>query len=283
MRYGQEIDPALLEAAAGAGVEQAGPRGTVAPDMADAIRAVRAAEAWERYDTINVGPGAAQQSRGWYETFAGMAAADKLTWFVGREPSVGDAYTNQATERSDFAQDLYQFGAEFIAPTGFAEYEGGTEAQFIVDMFTKELPQRLSFRVKIAGVDDVLVLPGTHAPAGMGRTGAFGTDGVAPIFDGGTQGQAHVSNSWKWPDPIMLPAKAQIQVTARIDEPLRTFMQQLTGYPGVKAIPIRTLPALGTAPVTQNLVRNVAYPNWFGIRLFMRGPRYVQLRGARSK
>lgn len=278
--YGQDdMSPdAIAEATSDKGPETKGPRGFVPQDLAAAIRRTRAAEQWERYDTIVVGPGATTLTRGWFESFATLSQADKLTWFSGREANIGDAYTNQRTERYDFAQDLYQFGAEFYAPTGFAEYERSTEAQFLVDLWTKELPQRLAFNVKIADVDNVLTIPGAHAPAGVGRTGAFSNDSPAPMFDGGTMGVPHISNSWKWPEPLMIPAKGLITVSARIDDPLRSFLREFTSYPGFKTVPVASAPSGGTL----SAVRAVNYPNWFMIRLFLRGPRYVQLRGARS-
>lgn len=258
---------------------KAGPRGTIPSDLAAAIRRTRAAEQWQRYDTIVVGPGAQNQTRGWYNDFASFAQADELTWFNGREANIGLAYSNQRTERYDFAQDLYQFGAEFYAPTGFAEYERSTEAQFLVDLWTKELPARMAFRVQIADTDNVLQIPAPHAPPGIGRTGAFGNDAPAPMFDGGTMGVPHVSNSWKWPEPLMIPAKGLVTVSARVDDPLRSFMQQLAAFPGSKSIPVPVAPTGNGDP---NLTRNQNYPNWFMIRLYLRGPRYVQLRGARS-
>ena len=274
MAYGQEVDEATIaEAMSAEGTATKGPRGFVPSDLAAAIRRTRAAEQWQRYDTIVVGPGAQSITRGWYDNLAQFAQADRLTWFAGREPNVGNAYTNQRTERYDFAQDLYQFGAEFYAPTGFAEYERSTEAQFLVDLWTKELPQRLAFEVKLADVDNVLVIPGAHAPAGVGRTGAFGNDAPAPMFDGGTQGVPHTSNSWKWPEPLMIPAKGLVSVTARIDDPLRSFLRELGTFPGSKAVPA---PLVAT-PTNGGVSRVVTYPNWFMIRLFLRGPRYVQL------
>lgn len=278
MAYGQDEEAMIAEAVTQKGTEVKNARGFVPPDLASAIRRTRAAEQWERYDTIVVGPGAAGTTRGWYNDFRSFASADRLTWFQGREADVGSSYTNQRTERYDFAQDLYQFGAEFYAPTGFAEFERNTEAQFLVDLWTKELPQRMSFEVKLADVDAVLVIPGAHAPAGVGRQGAFANDAPAPIFDAGTQGVPHVSNSWKWPEPLMIPAKGLVSVTARIDDPLRSFMRELQAFPGLKTIPVPQV----NADTNGGVSRNVTYPNWFMVRLFLRGPRYVQLRGARS-
>jgi hypothetical protein len=66
----------------------------------------------------------------------------------------------------------------------------------------------------------------------------------------------------------MLAAKAKLTVRGSIDAPLRAMLASLPG-PGAKRIPI------GNGQYYE-------MPNWYGIRISFWGPRYLQMRGARS-
>lgn len=252
----------------------------VPPDLAQVIRDTRVAEQWERYDSVVIGPGARDIDSGWFNDWASFAAADKIEFFKQRASSVGDSYSNQGTERTDFAQDFYQTGIEFYAPAGLGELETDLLDQMIMPLFfVRELPNRMPFRVKIADADEIALFPGSHAPSGYGVTGVEASQAPAPMMSPGQQGDAHVSNTWKWPEPVMVPAAGRISVIARIDTPAREFLRQLDGCPGSK-----NMPPCGAAQASLNNepVESILYPNWYMIRVFFRGPRYLQLRGARS-
>lgn len=244
-------------------------RGVIAKSMAARIRRMRAAEQWERYDAIVVGPGAADRSRGWFNTWADFANADQLAWFSGRDTAAGQSYVNQGSERTDWAQDLYQTHIEFLPPPGIADIEeDSNDGQITPTLFTELLPAQLSIRVVLSESDEIAKAPANHFPSGFGVTGSQLAAAAAPMVLPGSQGQPHVSNSWKWPEPVMLAAKAKITVFGLLDDPIRTLLRNLPG-PGNKLVPIG-------GGVTQSM------PNWYTIKITHRGPRYLQLRGARS-
>ena len=237
------------------------------------IRATRSKETWIRYDTILVYDGASVLDQGWYDSFAGMAGASRLVWFGGRNSSVGEAWTNQNTEREDWAFDCFEWGIEFLAPVGNANYdEQAGDVAFWPSFWVQELPRGMNFRLDIANSDNLATIPGNYAPPGYGARGAVADGAGAQLFAPGNQGDAHVSNTYKFGDPLMIPASAQIRVTAQIDDVYRSPMRGAVGCPGFKGVPC------GGAP-SPTLLRFI---NVFGIRVFLRGFRYLQQRGARS-
>lgn len=254
------------------GTQSATPRGYMREDVAAQIRETRVAEQWERYDSIVIGPGANALDAGWFNTWADLANADELVWFSRRSSAVGTSFTNQQTERTDWAQDIYQTGIEFLAPPGLGDRESEVvDEQIMPLLFTKILPGQMSFRVRLADADDISIAPGSHYPAGYGDVGAVSDGAAAPFLSPGVNGTPHTSNTWKWPEPVMLPAQGKITAIARIDNPIRQALRGLTTSPGVKLLP----PPGGVGPAVQ-------LPNFYVIKVFMRGPRYLQLRGARS-
>lgn len=243
-------------------------RGIVPPAEAEQFRRARVAEQWERYDTICIGPGARDRDDGWFNTWADFAAADQLEWFAGRSTNVGRSYTNQTSERTDFAQDFYQTNIEWIAPIGLGQFQQNqNDAQIIPLLFLHDLPNQMAFSMIMADADEIAVAPGSHFPAAFGVTDSFMAGLASPATLAGNQGDTHVSNSWKWPEPIMLAAKSRQVMRARIDQPVRNLLASIPG-------PDNLLVPAGEA--------NVPYPNWYKIRITHRGPRYLQLRGARS-
>ncbi len=246
-------------------------RGRVKQSAAAMIRALRVAEAWERYDSVIVGQGAEALDPGFFENFSAFAQADSLRWFSQRASAVGRAYTNQRTERTDWAQDLYFFGIQFYAPPGMGDKDDApNDTQFWPSMWVKQLAAMMSFRITIAESDEVLVIPGDSAPSGRGVANVFADGSAAPFFNPGTEGIPVLANRWKFPEPIMLPAQAKITVEARVDQPMRAFMSQFTTEPRFKAV-------LNSA--TNEFVQ---LRNFFFIRCSFMGPRYLQFRGART-
>jgi hypothetical protein len=246
----------------------------ISPEIAAWARATRAREQWERYDTICIGPGAREASKGWFNSWAEFANASQIVWFSGRDPNVGLAYTNQTTERTDFAQDLYQLMIEFIAPFGMADLAANPlDAQFFPMYFTKEGPNEIAFLMQLAQSDNVLQIPGAHAPAGTGTTGLVLDQSASPTVYAGNNGDANVSNTWKWPEPVMMPAQGSLQLTAQISNPMKQFLQQYATLPGNLNVPMEP-------PGPQGETNTL--PLWYKIRITHRGPRYLQLRQARS-
>lgn len=244
-------------------------RGVVPPAAAAQIRKLRSAEQWTRYDSVVIGPGASVKSASWYETWKDFADADELRWFSGHKGSVGKSYSNQDSERTDFAQDLYQSGVEMFRVSAPADnLDNALDALITPILFNQYLPNLLNLRVTLAESDDISRVPAIHMPSGFGMTNSVYAAQTSPIAQPGNQGIASVSNTFKWPKPIMLAAQAKLTVTGLIDSPLRETFQKITG-PGNMIIPLSE-------------GQSHTMPVWYVIRIFFRGPRFLQLRGARS-
>jgi len=150
-----------------------------------------------------------------------------------------------------------------------AEYESvGTDADVAPLFWTREMPSQAWASVFIADSDEIAKFPLLHAPSGYGVTGMAPSALAAPTVVPGQAGDANVSTHYRFPEPIMLAAKAAFKVVVRFDQPIRTLLGGIAG-PGSKLIPD------GAGGV-------IAVPNWFAIRATVFGPRYMQLRGARS-
>lgn len=244
-------------------------RGVVQASFAEQVRAARSAEWWERYDSIVIGPGARELSRGWFNDWQQLAAADRLTFFSGRDSSVGSAYTNQSTERTDWAQDLYHTHVELLAPVGASEIQTQSlDAQTTPLMFAHDLANQLVLTTKLAESDEIAMAPASHYPAGYGAAYGQNSGAASPITIAGTNGEPFIGNGWKWPEPIMLAAKAKLTVVGAIDDPLKSALRTLPG-PGFRRVPN------GDGTFTE-------IPNYYVIRMTFAGPRYLQLRGGRS-
>lgn len=244
--------------------------------LTQAGRKVRSREQWLRYDSIVIGPGARQVNGTWFDNFQQFADADRLTWFTGaRNREVGLSYSNIAGDTEDFAQMIYQSGIEFIAPIGATGTDtvGIENVGVLQNLFVNELPKRMAFTVRMMDTDDVLIAPGIHMPGAVGTSGQTGLVSSAISFQAGQTGDPNIRNSWSWPEPLEVPARSKIQLTARIDKPVKNLLLALDQAPGFKNYPI---------PLANNEVGFEAVPNWYVIRIWHRGPRFVQLRGART-
>lgn len=233
------------------------------------VRRLRNREQWERFDTIMVGPGAAGVTKGWFETFKDFARVSQVMWFQSRDSNVDAAYTNQRSERYDYAQDLYNFNLEFLASTYDAEFDSlGSSAKAMQNIWCQELPKALGFEVLLADADIIAQGPATAFMAGRGNIGGYATDTGAAMVNGGINGTPNKENGWTFPEPIMIAAQAKLTVRAYIAQPIKDLIQAMEG-PGVSLYP-------------DGRGGYVEKPNWYGIRATFRGPRYMQLRGARS-
>lgn len=244
-------------------------RGVVKSEFAEQVRKTRAAEQWERVDSIVIGPTAGDRSKGWFNSWADFASAEALQLFQGRDAQVGSSYVNQTSERTDWAQDLYQTGIEFVVAPGLAEFmSDSNDAALTQYLFKQLLPHNLTTSIVLAESDEIARMPASHFSAGYGNTGMFSDAAGSTVTQGGTMGVPHISNGWQWPEAIMLAAKANLKVNFRVDQPIREALRVLPG-PGYINIPTS---GGGTYQM----------PLWYQIRMFFRGPRYLQLRGARS-
>lgn len=247
----------------------------MADTQANIARGFRAEEQWLRYDTICIGPGAKQVNATWFENFSEFADADSLTWNDGsRTRQVGLSYCNQSGDTEDWAQRIYQTGVDFEAPVGILGAESqSADAGAMPSLFMRTLPEMMSFTTTLQDLDDVLIVPGGHLPSVSGTSGTSQAGAGFLFNDAGQRGTADLRNSWSWPEPLEVAAKSKITVRARIDNPIKEWLRQLATVPGTKNIPI--VGAGGEPQIT-------TFRNWYRIRVWHRGPRYVQLRGARS-
>jgi hypothetical protein len=244
-------------------------RGILGKNAVANLRKTRSREQWSRFDSIIIGPGAANLSRGFFNNWVDFANADGLQWFSGRDTGAGPTATNQYTERADWAQDLYQTRIEFITPTGMADLETeANDGDITPLLFAHELPNSLAMSIILAESDNIAKAPASHFPAGLGPAYPVVSGAAAPTVIGGTNGEPSIGNSWKWPEPITLAAQSKLTVQGSIDQPLRQLFANLPG-PGFRRVPT----AGGSF---------YDLPNWYQIRVSFDGPRYLQLRGARS-
>lgn len=248
---------------------QADQRGVIPPDAANALRRIRAGETWVRYDSIVIGQGAQNLSRGWFNTWNQFAQANRLEFFSSRDPSVGFAYCNQNGERTDWANDLYQAHMEFFAPPVPADIASdNNDAQNTPFLFMSDLPPRLSVSVKLSESDEILKVPANFIPAGHGIAYPAVAAAASPVTLPGTQGMPSVGNGFKWIEPIMLAAKSKLTVVCEIDQPIRNTLLNLPGP--------------GTVQIPDGAGGTIEMPIWYVIRFSFVGQRYLQLRGARS-
>lgn len=245
-------------------------RGVVPHAEAAELRRTRSREQWERVDSIVIGRGATNTSRGWFNNWSDFANADKLQWFSGRDSNVGSSFTNQDGERTDWAQDIYDISCQFVAPPGIGDLETDGNDALNSPMFFQMLSNALSLRVILSESDAIANAPADHFPSGFGTSYPLVASSGTSVVLKGNNGEPIVSNTWHFPVPIMLAAKSRITIEGRIDLPDRAMWAALTG-PGDKNVPT------GDPAAPFHLM-----PNWYKIKLTARGPRYLQLRGARS-
>lgn len=252
------------------GQAEADSRGVVPPGLAEQLRGIRAQEAWNRFDSVCIDETVGNVP-GWFTSWALFAAADEYQWFSGRAGAVGKSYSNQLTERADWAQDIYGVSIQFIAPPGIADLETDpNDALNLPILFTQYMPRMMSFRMVLAESDEISHAPGEQYPAGYGVTYPLISNAAAPVVSAGNNGEAVVTNMYRFPEPIMLAAQAKLTVVGRLDQPMRGLLQNIVG-PGAKLVPT----GIPATPFHR-------MPNRYIIRVTAVGPRYMQLRGARS-
>ena len=247
----------------------------------DFARRLRAKEFFPWYDSVAVFAGARALSPNWYNTFAEFATADQCTWFSGNGRNIGRSYSNQATERLDFALDIFGCQVDFEAPLGTAKYDTTVvDTDVMSQKWTRDLPRMLSLTMRIAGTDDLFTLPACKIPSGEGPLGD-GLNGLgSTVSNPGVNGLAMWQNMITFPDPIELPANQTFQVIGRVDDPLKSYMAQLQACPEFEVLP--TCPADGVLPPGSIATPIYRMPKRYNIRITLWGAAHRQLRGARS-
>ncbi len=246
-------------------------------DYVEIAQGIRNEEQWERYDSVVIGPTAKDIDKGWFESWEQMVTADSVKFFVGARSSAGLDYTNLSGEDEDFAQLFYQFGVEFSCPVFDAEQSDQPFDLEFAKQWVTNIPRRMSVKLELAGVDNVLKIPANHAPSGYGATEMRTGGEASPVVSPGVSGVASYTNSWHWPRPIGIPKNGKVAVEMKLGQPWAAMLKNVSA-PGNIDFTWLAPPVAGAPPVP----RVVKMPAWFVIRCWFRGPRYVQLRGARS-
>lgn len=236
---------------------------------ADAFRAARSKEQYERYDTVCVYDGAESVTKGWFNSFARFAQGTKITWFASRDANIDLAYSNSTSERLDQAQDIYAVQIAFECDTHQAQFvDLSVQNQAAVTWWTQEVPKYMAFTVQLSDADILAQATGDRFMAGAGNVGGYAQDTGAAYVNGGNNGNADRQNGYCFPDPILCAAQAKLVVIGTLASPMREALQNLPG-PGYVEVPKGD----GTY---------VRKPIQYAIKVTMRGPRYLQLRGAYS-
>lgn len=243
----------------------------MAETLTQEIRDARAVEFFLYYDSVVIGPNADRTDRGWFNSFADLANADRIGFFGGRAPNVGKSYTNTNFERRDLAYGIDHMALEFIVPTTAREYvEQGCEAHVIPSLFTEELPNQLALKLEIQGLDTLLELPARRMPAGAGSAQKLADQLGIGAFYPGANGEVIVSNMMHFPETLMVPAANQISLEGKVDAPLRALLANYTTTPGNNILPGHPAGTFYTMP------------RFYVMRVVAFCRRRAQLRGARS-
>jgi hypothetical protein len=239
------------------------------------IRKIRSKEQWTRVDSILIGPGAASEDNGWFNSWSDLAAAEQLTLFAGPRPNAPQAWCN-TSEREDWAQLIYGMWVEFIAPTSELRFLTNSFDYDFASWWTTEVPRSTSLTVNLSDQDNMLRIPATYAPSGHGTTEMRQFGAASPSINPGQVGIASFRECWQWPVPLGVPAVKRINVTLKLDRRVFAPLQGLTNAPGSTTFPT-------TDPNNPLNVIMRTVPNRFAIRCGLLGPRFVQLRGALSQ
>jgi hypothetical protein len=241
------------------------------------VRRIRAKEFMPWYDTIAVFKGANQLSNSWYDNFAAFATSDAMLWFRGQGRNVGYSYSNQVNDRLDYALDIYGVQVDYEAPLGMAKYDTDVvDTDIMPQKWVRDLPRRMSLRFRIAGTDELFVLPGCKIPSGEGPIGQNLNGLGSAVNDPGTNGLPLYQNMIPFPEPIQLPANQTFTVEGRVDDPLKSYLATLETCPEWENLPTcQPLNAAGARPTFLN-------KKVYTIRITLWGAAHRQLRGARS-
>jgi len=254
-------------------------------------------EAATLYDTILVSRlfyGQEQSVRGWFSTFAAMAASPDIRFFkVRTEGTAGLPYCNQQSADSmDFPFMAYSMGVTFFAPAsnmmGETKYHtpdgsGLTNAANVdpgvPHFWTFDLPRHAAIALKTN--QDVRTEVTAYAcPPGYGPMGGgaaleipLPAQGVtlyrqhAQLNTFGTQGVPVLTNRFKFPAPIVIPKNATIEGVLYLSTYARTVLAGLSG-------PLDYLFQAG-----DTMVQVEKFPMRFGVQMSLMGYRLVQQRG----
>lgn len=249
------------------------------------------------YDTILVSStyyGQEQTVRGWFQTFAALAASPDIRFFKVRTEGVaGLAYNNQQSADSmDTPFMAYSMGLTFFSPA--SNMMGKTKANPIngadeivpydldpakPHFWTFDLARHaaISFKTNqdVRAEVTAMACPPGYGPMGGGA--AFEIHSYAAgealyrqhpqINSYGTQGVPVIENRFRFPVPIAIPKNATIEGLLHLSTYARNVLAGWTG-------PDNYLFQAGETNIVVN-----TFPMRFGIQFSLFGYRLVQLRG----
>lgn len=247
-----------------------GDRRILDPGLIAKIRSTRVPQPFMLYDSINIGDGQNDISRGWYNTWAGFGRAQMLKFFEGRDPNTDSAYVNITTPTADFAYEIKMISIEFWAPTGYSDRDtDANDTEFVPDLWTRQVPFQSSVNILTQnGADQLIQIPCVHAPGGSGQSQPQLGAAATPQYIPGTNGTAQFSNRFVMQNAYMLPAKASMQAELQISSPVREVLQTIAGP--------------GFTQYTNGAGQTVEMPKVYTVRIGLLGMRYLQIRGVRA-
>lgn len=244
-------------------------------------------EQWFLYDTIAVSPWVSTLAHpipGWYSAFAGIAAADDLTFFNTRNKSIGLAYNNQESrDQVPYALVCESLSVGFFAPALSSQLGTLTTGLFrgridgMSAFWENELPQHTAVTFR-TNQDERLktncaLVPACYGPVGYasGQGDMSTVGGNSGSVNTGGMGRADLKYRWVFPDGIDIPRRATIGVQLRFVEWARDVLTRMWG-PGNNEF----YDFVAGPPETETLVFK---PSMFLIQVLITGRRQVQQRG----
>jgi hypothetical protein len=240
-------------------------------------------ETYPLYDSLGIVNDLATWSirpQGWFPSFNLAGQSAKWEFFNQRNiASAGIEFCNLDTrDQIAWPFSLEKLNVHFFGPS--MVFQRNQFASIPIwdwhhsPLWECEIPKHCGLTLNI-NQDCRLRLNALMPGAGGGPVaGGLGSLGAQPGNTGGNlalasqgQGTAHVSTSYKFPEPIGIPVKAAISVSIEPSEYARQLLQAITVGPGFNLF--------------QNLEESAfnLHPAFFGIRVTLHGTRQMQQRG----
>ena len=217
---------------------------------------------WIYYDSIMIGPGWSEKSKGWFENFTDMAKKDRLTFLNVRSGSKdGYAYTNMdSTDQIGRPFRCESIGIRFIYPSPTMADEHQT-TYAATKYFQTALTEHCYCEFWIRD-DQWCLLNPDMMPDGFGYTGDLVQNTIEPsASDLITPGVPHTDNRFHYlDDGIRIPETAQVKLELTFSEYAKELLQEMG----------EVLPLDG---------KEGEFPNAAKIKVTLRGLRYVQMKG----
>ncbi len=231
-------------------------------------------ESWALYDTALISKDP-DLEKGYPEiatSYAALGARKQIPFFnVRNKAKAGEAYCNlDSDQHLSFVFHCYSVGIQFMAPVVGTAFEAAGAIVYdsvTSQLFAAEMIKHASFRLKVSQ-DEKLLNHVMLTPEGTGVSG-FGLSGATPGYAGSQSyhnGDAEMSNRWKFAEPIVMPRNVILEGNLEFSEYGRKILQAMAGPQKLSTKP-SALPADLTIDATSS------------IRVSLFGKREVQQRG----